>query len=94
VFVACRNIEFDAAETVSMFQEKWAWDRTTFLSFARHYQTKEQLSEDVYDTMMQMRRFGQGRVVILAVLCLTAVFNFCWSVGIMLQDRSTPDHGT
>jgi Zn-dependent oligopeptidase len=57
---SCRNIEFDAAETVSMMQEKWAWDKSTFLSFARHYQTGEQLSKEVYDNMMQMRRFGQG----------------------------------
>jgi Zn-dependent oligopeptidase len=40
-----------------MMQEKWAWDKSTFLSFARHYQTGEQLSEEVYENM---RRFGQG----------------------------------
>ncbi|KAF6257900.1 hypothetical protein COO60DRAFT_1701615 [Scenedesmus sp. NREL 46B-D3] len=56
----CRNIEFDAAETVSMMQEKWAWDKDTFLSFARHYKTGEQLSEKVYENVMQMRGFGQG----------------------------------
>lgn len=74
---ACRNIEFDAAETVSMFQEKWAWDKSTFLSFARHYKTGEQLSEDTYNNVMQMRRFGQGRGVTLTVMfdqTLTDVF--------------------
>jgi Zn-dependent oligopeptidase len=67
-------------------QEKWAWDKSTFLSFARHYQTGEQLSEAVYDNMMQMRRFGQG-----ALLCCVVVMFYCYfHTALTGQDASTP----
>ncbi|WIA33851.1 hypothetical protein OEZ86_006955 [Tetradesmus obliquus] len=89
--LACgeRNIEFDAAETVSMFQEKWAWEKSTFLSFARHYKTGEQLSEDTYNNVMQMRRFGQGIYLIEDII--KAVVDLKLHSSWLSSGTETPD---
>eukprot|EP00252_Welwitschia_mirabilis_P002388 TRINITY_DN1232_c0_g1_i1.p1 TRINITY_DN1232_c0_g1~~TRINITY_DN1232_c0_g1_i1.p1 ORF type:complete len:803 (-),score=167.24 TRINITY_DN1232_c0_g1_i1:385-2511(-) len=52
-----RGIEWDAVELPSQFMENWCYHRDTLLGMAKHYETGETLSEDVYSKLLAARTF-------------------------------------
>ncbi len=68
------NIEWDAVELPSQFMENWCYHKPTIMGFAKHYQTGEQLPEDLYNKLIKQRTFLSGgamlRQVYLALLDL------------------------
>lgn len=56
----CRNIEWDAVEAPSQMQEKWVYDKDTFNSFAKHWQTNQPVPEDLFARIKAMRTYRKG----------------------------------
>ncbi|KAK2986698.1 hypothetical protein RJ640_010923 [Escallonia rubra] len=55
-----RGIEWDAVELPSQFMENWCYHRDTLMSIAKHYETGESLSEDIYKKLLAARTFRAG----------------------------------
>lgn len=55
-----RNIEWDAVEAPSQMQEKWVYDKNTFNSFAKHWQTGKPVPEDLFQRIKAMRTYRKG----------------------------------
>ncbi|XP_058069504.1 probable cytosolic oligopeptidase A [Magnolia sinica] len=55
-----RGIEWDAVELPSQFMENWCYHRDTLLSIAKHYETGENLPEEVYLKLLAARTFRAG----------------------------------
>ncbi|KAK9110784.1 hypothetical protein Sjap_018844 [Stephania japonica] len=55
-----RGIEWDAVELPSQFMENWCYQRDTLLSIAKHFETGESLSEEVYQKLLAARTFRAG----------------------------------
>ena len=68
------NIEWDAVELPSQFMENWCYHKPTIMGFYKHYQTGEQLPEDLYNKLIKQRTFLSGgamlRQVYFAILDL------------------------
>lgn len=54
------NIEWDAVELPSQFMENWCYHKPTVMSFAKHYQTGEQLPDKLFDKVLKQRTFMTG----------------------------------
>ncbi len=54
------NIEWDAVELPSQFMENWCYHKPTIMSFAKHYQTGEQLPDELFEKILQQRTFMTG----------------------------------
>jgi len=54
------NIEWDAVELPSQFMENWCYHKPTVMSFAKHYQTGEQLPEELFNKVLKQRTFMTG----------------------------------
>lgn len=52
-----RGVEWDAVELPSQFMENWCYHRATLLGIAKHYQTGETLSEEIYEKLLAARTF-------------------------------------
>lgn len=77
------NIEWDAVELPSQFMENWCYERTTFFSMARHYETGEPLPEADYQKLLAARNFMTGNAILRQV-------NFGW-LDLELHARYQPD---
>eukprot|EP00268_Persea_americana_P068603 TRINITY_DN957_c0_g1_i3.p1 TRINITY_DN957_c0_g1~~TRINITY_DN957_c0_g1_i3.p1 ORF type:complete len:828 (+),score=172.81 TRINITY_DN957_c0_g1_i3:311-2794(+) len=55
-----RGIEWDAVELPSQFMENWCYHRDTLMSIAKHYETGENLPEEVYLKLLAARTFRAG----------------------------------
>eukprot|EP00775_Hariotina_reticulata_P010343 gene10343-10500_t len=55
-----RNLEWDAVEFPSQMQEKWAFDRKTLESFARHWKTNQTLPSWVFGQIRGWKTYRQG----------------------------------
>ena len=55
-----RKMEWDAIELASQFMENWCYDRDTFFTFAKHYQTGEPSPEDLYHKVKAAKNFHAG----------------------------------
>lgn len=55
-----RGIEWDAVELPSQFMENWCYHRDTLMSIAKHYETGENLPEDIYKKLLAARTFRAG----------------------------------
>ncbi|XXG63604.1 hypothetical protein AAC387_Pa05g1752 [Persea americana] len=55
-----RGIEKDAVELPSQFMEYWCYHRDTLTSIAKHYETGENLPEEVYLKLVAARTFRAG----------------------------------
>ena len=54
------NVEWDAVEIASQFMENWCYHPPTLRGLARHYETGEQLPEDLMDRILAARTFRAG----------------------------------
>eukprot|EP00271_Cylindrocystis_brebissonii_P006455 TRINITY_DN19248_c0_g1_i1.p1 TRINITY_DN19248_c0_g1~~TRINITY_DN19248_c0_g1_i1.p1 ORF type:complete len:795 (-),score=161.70 TRINITY_DN19248_c0_g1_i1:569-2953(-) len=52
-----QGIEWDAVELPSQFMENWCYHRDTLMSIAVHYETGEQLPEDIFQKKVAARNF-------------------------------------
>ncbi|KAF5747307.1 cytosolic oligopeptidase A [Tripterygium wilfordii] len=77
-----RGIEWDAVELPSQFMENWCYHRDTLMGIAKHYETGENLPEDVYLKLCAARTFRAGS------LCLRQL-RFA-SVDLELHTRYVP----
>ncbi|CAI9110563.1 OLC1v1010614C1 [Oldenlandia corymbosa var. corymbosa] len=55
-----RNVEWDAVELPSQFMENWCYHRDTLMSIAKHYESGENLPEDIYKKLLAARTFRAG----------------------------------
>lgn len=51
------GVEWDAVELPSQFMENWCYDRQTLMSFARHWESDEELPEELYQKLVSARTF-------------------------------------
>ncbi len=54
------NVEWDAVELPSQFMENWCFHKNTLLNFAKHYKTREGLSNDNFEKLVKNRTFNCG----------------------------------
>ena len=54
------NIEWDAVELPSQFMENWCYHKPTIMGFAKHFETGEDLPEELYQKLLQQRTFLSG----------------------------------
>jgi oligopeptidase A len=73
------GIEWDAVELPSQFMENWCYDKKTLMSFAKHYQTGEILPEDLYNKLIEQKKFhvanGINRQIYFSMLDLYVFSN-------------------
>ncbi|KAF3795877.1 Organellar oligopeptidase A [Nymphaea thermarum] len=55
-----RGIEWDAVELPSQFMENWCYHRDTLMGIAKHFETGENLPEEVYQKLLAARTFRAG----------------------------------
>ena len=54
------NVEWDAVELPSQFMENWCFHKNTLLNFAKHYKTRERLSDENFEKLVKNRTFNCG----------------------------------
>lgn len=54
------NIEWDAVELPSQFMENWCYHKPTIMGFAKHYETKKPLPNELFDKILKQRTFMSG----------------------------------
>jgi len=79
------NIEWDAVELASTFMENWCYHRETLLGMAKHFETGETISEDLYQKISKSRQFRIASLIINQL--------FYSELDLRLHDGFTPGQG-
>jgi oligopeptidase A len=54
------NIEWDAVELPSQFMENWCYHKPTVMGFAKHYETGEELPDELFNKIVEQKTFMTG----------------------------------
>lgn len=58
------GVEWDAVELASQFMENWCYHRPTLMGIARHFETGDDLPEDLFQKLCQARTFRAGSLML------------------------------
>ena len=77
------GIEWDAVELASQFMENWCMDHDTLMDMARHYETGEQLPEELYQKLKESQLYR-------AAYCMQRQLTFA-KIDLYLHSEYDPD---
>lgn len=58
------GVEWDAVELASQFMENWCYNKPTLMGMARHYETGENLPEDLFEKIKAAKNFRSGSAML------------------------------
>lgn len=58
------GVEWDAVELASQFMENWCYNKPTLLGMARHYETGENLPEELFEKIKAAKNFRSGAAML------------------------------
>ena len=58
------GVEWDAVELASQFMENWCYHRPTLMGIARHFETGDELPEELFQKLCQARTFRAGSLML------------------------------
>ena len=62
------GVEWDAVEIASQFMENWCYHKPTLMGMTAHYQTGEQLPDDLFEKLKAARTFRAGSAMMRQLL--------------------------
>jgi oligopeptidase A len=72
------GVAWDAVELPSQMLENWAWEKEALNLFAQHYQTGEQLPEELFNKMQAAKNFQTGLFMLRQVEFALFDFRLHW----------------
>lgn len=85
------GIPWDAVEVASQFLENWAWQKQSLNLFAKHWQTGEQLPDELFQKMERAKNFHRAMMIVRQLEF--ALFDFTlhldYQVGVNHQAQDT-----
>lgn len=76
------NVEWDFVELPSQLHENFVWEKES-LSFAKHYQTKENIPNQLLDKLMESRTFNEG------LACMRQLEFALFDLSIYMRDKES-----
>ena len=61
------NVEWDAVELPSQFMENWCYHHPTLMGLARHYESGDQLPDDLFEKLKSARNYRSGSMTMRQV---------------------------
>lgn len=58
------GVEWDAVELASQFMENWCYNKPTLMGMARHYETGENLPDDLFEKIKAAKNFRSGSAML------------------------------